>query len=90
MKWSSGVVHACNKISFLHVAGEIQVNDVNENRLEYLSEKYGVQTTLDVNETVHEADLVILACKPQNLTYIAKSIKAPVTGACATTTFPLV
>ena len=61
------------------------MNDVNESRLQVLEERYGVRTSLDVNETVHDADMVILACKPQNLTYIAKAITSPITGAAATT-----
>ena len=34
------------------LSDEILVNDVNENRLEVLQTKYGVRTSLDVNETV--------------------------------------
>lgn len=39
-----------------------------------------MQTSLDVNETVQDSEMVILACKPQNLGEIAESIKTPVTG----------
>lgn len=66
--------------SFYMSPGDILVNDVNESRLTELRESYGVKTTLDVNETVEGADMVILACKPQNVTYIAKAITSPVTG----------
>lgn len=72
-------------ICALHKSGlqnmsDVLVNDVNESRLSVLSDTYGVKTSLDVNETVHEADMVILACKPQNVTYIAKAITSPLTG----------
>lgn len=66
--------------SGLQTMENILVNDVNEARLQVLEEKYGVKTTLDVNKTVEGADLVVLACKPQNLAYIAQSITIPVTG----------
>lgn len=38
--------------SGLQNMGDVMVNDVNESRLQVLQDKYGVQTTLDVNETV--------------------------------------
>jgi pyrroline-5-carboxylate reductase len=58
----------------------VLVNDISESRLKFLRDKYGVKTTLDVNATVKDAEMVILACKPQHLSQIASSITTPVTG----------
>ncbi len=46
-------------------ADEICVTDISEERLEYLAEKYGVGTSLDNPSAVADADVVVLAVKPQ-------------------------
>jgi len=46
-------------------AGDVCVTDISEERLAYLSEKYGVGTSLDNPAAVAEAGVVVLAVKPQ-------------------------
>jgi len=53
---------------------DVTIYDVNSDRLEYMRTTYGVKTNDDINEAVRDADLVILACKPQNLGDVAKSV----------------
>lgn len=66
--------------SGLQDMGKVCINDVNDSRLDTLKKKYGVGTTLNVNEAVDNADLVVLACKPQHLSYVSKSITTPIKG----------
>jgi pyrroline-5-carboxylate reductase len=54
--------------------------DVNEPRLEYLKKTYGVNTTLDINHCLKDADIILLSCKPQSIKSIASSITTPITG----------
>lgn len=56
------------------------VVDVNETRLEYLKKTYGVNTTLNINECLIDADVVLLSCKPQSIKSVARSITTPITG----------
>lgn len=46
-----------------------------EERLNELSEKYGIKTTTDNSSATHEADVVILSVKPQRLTEAMKGLK---------------
>lgn len=66
--------------SSLQDMGDVVVNDIHEDRLLFLKEKYGVQISQDTNDAINDADLVILACKPQNVSEVAKAITQPVTG----------
>ena len=46
-------------------AGQITVTDLNEDRLAYMRETYGVETVQDNALAVQAADVVVLAVKPQ-------------------------
>ncbi len=46
-------------------ASDVRVTDISEERLAYLSEQYGVETSLDNPSAVADADVVVLAVKPQ-------------------------
>ena len=46
-------------------ASDVCVTDISEERLEYLSGKYGVGTSMDNPTAVADADVVVLAVKPQ-------------------------
>jgi len=46
---------------------DIIASDVSQDRLNYISETYGVRTTLSNVEVVEKASIVIIAVKPQNI-----------------------
>ena len=46
-------------------ASDVCATDISEERLQYLSKKYGVGTSRDNPSAVAEADVVVLAVKPQ-------------------------
>ena len=48
----------------------IAVSDKDENKLAQLEEKYGITVTTDNVTAIANADVVILAIKPQNLTEV--------------------
>lgn len=54
---------------------DIVVNDVNELRRELLGREYKVKTSADSKRAVENADVVILAIKPENLTEVMEVIK---------------
>jgi pyrroline-5-carboxylate reductase len=55
-------------------ADQIRASDVKAERLAELHEKYGIQTSLDNDEIVRWADIIVIAVKPQ----IVDRILAPV------------
>lgn len=59
-------------------AGELCVTDVRSEQLERLRREFGVRTTADNAEAVRDADLVVLAVKPQDMAAAAASIAAEV------------
>ncbi|MEP7119834.1 MAG: pyrroline-5-carboxylate reductase [Byssovorax sp.] len=58
-------------------ADQIRASDVKAERLTELHEKYGIQTSLDNDEIVRWADVIVIAVKPQ----IVDRILAPVGAA---------
>ncbi len=60
---------------------QVIVSDVNEDRLKFLSEKYGVKTTLKNLDVVANSDVVFLAVKPQVLSTVLKEISEAVSPA---------
>jgi pyrroline-5-carboxylate reductase len=54
---------------------DMVVSDISAVRRKLLSREYGVSTLADNKRAVENADLVILAVKPQNLTQIMEEIK---------------
>ncbi len=57
----------------------ITVNDVSQERREYLAKQYGVSVTSDNRQAIAEADVIILAIKPQNLTEVMTNLKGTLT-----------
>lgn len=58
-------------------ADQIRASDVKAERLAELHEKYGIQTSLDNDEIVRFADVIVIAVKPQ----IVDRILAPIAAA---------
>lgn len=58
-------------------AADITVFDLNEKRLEHLSEKYGVHTSNSAQEAVEHAEISIIAVKPQNVAALAATVTMP-------------
>lgn len=54
---------------------DLVVSDVSAVRRELLSREYGVRVSCDNREVVENADLVILAVKPQNLSQVMDEIR---------------
>ena len=48
-------------------ADKITVADLDADKLRYLNETFGVNTTLDSNSLVLQSDIVVLAVKPQHM-----------------------
>lgn len=53
---------------------QITMTDIREARLAELADTYGVQTSMDNNTAVSQADIIFLAIKPQMLTAVAAPI----------------
>lgn len=58
----------------------VTVCDIHQHRLSYLKIKYGVSITEDVNEAVRDAEVTLLAVKPQNIPALLETFMAPVSG----------
>jgi pyrroline-5-carboxylate reductase len=56
---------------------DVVVSDISLVRREFLSREYGVSTLADNKKAVANADLIVLAVKPQNLPQVMKEIKGP-------------
>ncbi len=56
---------------------DIVVSDISPTRRELLSREYGVGTSNDNRRAVANAELIILAVKPQNLLQVMEEIKTP-------------
>lgn len=59
---------------------EITVNDISQERLEYLAEKFGVIVTVDKSQAVKGKDIVIFSIKPQTLPEVLPELKGKLTG----------
>ena len=53
----------------------IQVSDIDKDRLDSLSKKYGVSTTLDNRELFQNNDIIMLSIKPQVMKTVLNTIK---------------
>ncbi len=56
---------------------DLVVSDVSPSRRELLSKEYGVSALADNKRAAKDADLIVLAVKPQNLPDVAEKIKNP-------------
>jgi pyrroline-5-carboxylate reductase len=65
----------CLLIKGLAEPHDMVVSDVSQVRRELLSKEYGIGVLADNREAVENADLIVLAVKPQNLTEVLDEIK---------------
>lgn len=56
-------------------AAQVMVTDLREERLAFMQERYGVQTSTDNAAGVQTADIVVLSVKPQALTAVARPLQ---------------
>ena len=54
----------------------VTVSDINESRLKYLEQKYGVTVTSNNRQAVNNSDIVVMAIKPQNLDEVMADLKS--------------
>lgn len=59
---------------------DIVVFDKNQDKLDNLNQKYGIQVTNSLIDTVKFADILILAIKPQNMVELINEIKQYITN----------
>lgn len=59
-------------------ADNITVSDLDADKLAYLSDTFGVKNTQDSNQLVLQADILVLAVKPQHMQSVADIIKISV------------
>lgn len=57
-------------------ANKITVSDLDDQKLAYLSEKFGVNSTQDSNAMAADVDILVLAVKPQHMQVVAEAVKA--------------
>jgi len=55
-------------------AGDVTVTDIIPERLDHLKKQHKVQVTADNRKAVTDADIVILAVKPQNMSEVLKEL----------------
>jgi pyrroline-5-carboxylate reductase len=55
-------------------AGKIIMSDVDGEKLEMLAERFGVQTTVNNEKVAEDADIVVLAIKPQSMRTVCEQI----------------
>lgn len=61
-------------------AKEMAVSDVNEERLKYLKESYGVRTFKDNRTLTMDSDVIVLAVKPQQLPEVIGEVSSALKG----------
>ncbi|MDU6878717.1 pyrroline-5-carboxylate reductase [Clostridium tepidum] len=61
--------------SKLIIAQDIIISDLNEEKLKIVREKFSVRVTTDSNELAKEADILVLAVKPNLYPIVIKDIK---------------
>ena len=59
----------------IYTAKNIMASDVRPDRLAYIAEEYGIETTQDNVELVNHADVIIICVKPQNVAKMLGVIK---------------
>jgi pyrroline-5-carboxylate reductase len=59
----------------LHPMSGISVYDINKDRLALFESKFGTKSHSDIETAVADAELVILAIKPQNVTTVSKALR---------------
>ena len=56
--------------------GDITVSDISQQRCDFLFKEYSIKTTSNNVEAVKNADVVVLAIKPQDLNNVTKELKS--------------
>ncbi|MGQ9546834.1 MAG: pyrroline-5-carboxylate reductase [Dehalococcoidia bacterium] len=72
-----GAIVKCLLTKKVALPQDIVVGDINPSRRESLSREYGVRVLADNKEAAAQADLVILAVKPQDLRVVTEEVKTP-------------
>lgn len=62
-------------------AGELTVGDIAQARREHLASRYGVTVSADNAEAIRDAELVVLAVKPQEFSAVARDLQGRLDGA---------
>lgn len=65
-----------------HLAAHICVSDINETRLTDLAQRYGIQTDSNNSTAVAQADLIVLAVKPQQMDGVLAGIANVIPKTC--------
>lgn len=60
--------------------GDVTVADIAQARRDYMSSEYGVSSTADNAEAVREAEIVLLAVKPQEFEKVAAGLRGHIGG----------
>lgn len=61
-------------------AEDIYIYDINKERVNFLSARYGMVGAKSVQECVDGAEIVVVAVKPQNIDSLAATITGPING----------
>jgi len=71
---AEAIIKSCLSQKIL-VSGDITVSDIRQHRLDTLKKEYNIQTTVTNTEAISNADVIVLAIKPQDLNVISKELK---------------
>jgi pyrroline-5-carboxylate reductase len=71
---AEAIIHAMT-LKGVQKPSNISVYDTHLERMQYLSNKYGISFTANLDDTVAGADAIILAVKPQNVQTVANALK---------------
>lgn len=75
------VVYAMSlKVKGVQRMSDVTVCDIHSTRLSYLKDKFGVNTSTDLNEAIKDSAVTILSVKPQNVQSLAATLKQPPPG----------
>lgn len=75
------VVNAMSlKVKGVQRMSDVTVCDIHSTRLSYLKDKFGVNTSTDLNEAIKDSAVTILSVKPQNVQSLAATLKQPPPG----------
>lgn len=64
--------------SRLYKAENVTASDVRDDRLAYIAEEYGIQTTSDNLELIDHAQVIIICVKPQNVPKMLKIVNGKI------------
>ena len=70
---AEAIISALSKCETQNMS-DIVVFDINETRIQHLTNTYGIRSCLTITEGMSSADVTLLSVKPQNVESIASSI----------------